>query len=249
MQAEILAINHCIKINLDNNTRGRSIVVCSDSQAALKALNNPCVKSKSTKECIKSLNKLGKHNKVTIAWVPGHQGIKGNELADKLAVSGTVRSIIDIQTLKAKEGIEEKLEIESIKAARHAFANATAMIHAKKYIRGFEDFKAQYLLNQGKRDVRVLTGLMTGHGLTYKYLGRCGKVDDETCRLCGEETETVEHWIEECVATNHKERLIKENKEIGKKDIHYYKNLLNYARHYRDIYNSFFREESDSDMI
>ena len=34
------------------------------------------------------LNKLGKKNKVTVARIPGHRGIEGNELAAKLAKEG-----------------------------------------------------------------------------------------------------------------------------------------------------------------
>ena len=34
------------------------------------------------------LNKLGEKNKVTVAWIPGHRGFEGNELADKLAKEG-----------------------------------------------------------------------------------------------------------------------------------------------------------------
>jgi ribonuclease HI len=36
------------------------------------------------------LQKLSKSNNVTLMWIPGHQGIPGNEEADRLAKEGVV---------------------------------------------------------------------------------------------------------------------------------------------------------------
>jgi len=35
------------------------------------------------------LNRLGKSHELILMWVPGHQGIPGNEIADRLAGPGT----------------------------------------------------------------------------------------------------------------------------------------------------------------
>ena len=39
--------------------------------------------------CIRNLNQLGKQNHVSIAWIPGHAGVHGNEMADYVAKSGS----------------------------------------------------------------------------------------------------------------------------------------------------------------
>ena len=43
--------------------------------------------------CIRNLNQLGKQNYVNIAWIPGHAGVHGNEVADNVAKSGSKSKI------------------------------------------------------------------------------------------------------------------------------------------------------------
>ena len=39
--------------------------------------------------CIRNLNQLGKQNHVSIAWIPDHAGVHGNEVADYVVKSGS----------------------------------------------------------------------------------------------------------------------------------------------------------------
>lgn len=39
-------------------------------------------------DCMAELTRLGADNKVTLVWVPGHQGIHDSEVADSLANTG-----------------------------------------------------------------------------------------------------------------------------------------------------------------
>ena len=63
----------------------QSIVVLVDSQAAIKALIKCTVTSITVLNCIRNLNQFGKQNHVGIAWIPGHSGVHGNEVANCVA--------------------------------------------------------------------------------------------------------------------------------------------------------------------
>ena len=83
-QVEVLAIPEKAKNLLLEKMHNQSIVMLEDCQAAIKSLIK-CVTSITVLNCIRNLNQLGKQNHVSIAWIPGHAGVHGNEEADYLA--------------------------------------------------------------------------------------------------------------------------------------------------------------------
>ena len=84
-QIEIYTILQCACENIRKAYNNKRILIFSDSQAALKALSRPKVTSGLVAECLNALSALVSLNEVTLAWMPGHRGISGNEEADKLA--------------------------------------------------------------------------------------------------------------------------------------------------------------------
>jgi len=64
--------------------------ICSDSQAALKALQAIRTMSPLVHQCQKALNDISTWHAVGLYWVPGHAGVRGNEITDELARGGSV---------------------------------------------------------------------------------------------------------------------------------------------------------------
>ena len=84
-QAEICAILACAYEIQSQNRPEKYVSICSDGLAALKALNAFRTTSPLVRQCQKTLNDITIRHAVGLFWVPGHAGIRGNEIADGLA--------------------------------------------------------------------------------------------------------------------------------------------------------------------
>ncbi|KAJ8967365.1 hypothetical protein NQ317_017355 [Molorchus minor] len=83
--ANVAAILHCAIETIRQRPLNWSIAIFSDSEAALNAISSTQVTSKLVWDCLKAPTVLRSQNKLTLAWVPGHEGHKSNEEADELA--------------------------------------------------------------------------------------------------------------------------------------------------------------------
>ena len=77
-QAEVLAISVVAKNLILKKMHNQSIVVMVDSQSAIKTPIKCTATLITMLNFLKSLNPLGKQNRVSIAWIPGHAGVHGN---------------------------------------------------------------------------------------------------------------------------------------------------------------------------
>jgi ribonuclease HI len=94
-QAEIFAILACAYEIQNLNRPEKYVSICSNSQAVLKALQAVRTTSPLNHQCQCVLNDISTRYVVGLFWVPGHAGMRGNEVFDKLAMGARPWSISD----------------------------------------------------------------------------------------------------------------------------------------------------------
>jgi len=70
------------------------VSICSDSQAALKALQAAKTMSPLVQQCQKALNDISIRHTMGLYWVPGHAGVCGSEITHKLARGSSTKRFI-----------------------------------------------------------------------------------------------------------------------------------------------------------
>lgn len=182
----------------------RSIKIFSDSQAALKALGSYRCNSKTVWNCQKALTQLGKNNKLTLVWIPGHSGMEGNEAADSLARAGAGMSFIGpepalgISSSTAKTSISAWTESKILQY----WQDLPGLVHSKAFITYPLKSRSKKLLELNRPNLRTLIGLYTGHCRLNHHLHRIGLAENAECRLCLEDDETAEHVFCACPAAD-----------------------------------------------
>ncbi|XP_074038066.1 ribonuclease H-like [Leptinotarsa decemlineata] len=178
-QAETAAIRHCAEKLLRQEFKEKTIAIYSDSQAAIKAISSMQVNSKLVWNCLEKLQELGSQNKLSLAWVPGHTGYKGNEEADSLAREGARRSLIGPEpscgTAKALQKTCNSNWKE--KQSQKWWNEAPGMRQAKEFIKEPSPKFTEYLLNLNRRATRVLVGPLTEHCRINKHMNNIGLAD------------------------------------------------------------------------
>ena len=92
-QAEVYAILACVHETETQDRPDKYVSICSDSQAALKALQATKT-SPLVRQCQQVLNDTSTRHAVRLYWVPGHARVRGNEIAYKLTRSGSVQWLV-----------------------------------------------------------------------------------------------------------------------------------------------------------
>jgi ribonuclease HI len=200
-QSEVVAIEAATGLQGIGESN-RDIKICSDSQASLKALAAPVVKSKQIYGCQAALQALAEHQQVELIWVPGHRGIEGNEAADRLAKEGSSRAMIGPEPAL---GISPKILRGEIyqylrRAHKEYWEGLNTCRQAKELMGGLNKKRAKQLIRYPRNKLQPIVGVLTGHCGLNKHLTVINIRNDPLCQLCFEEEETAFHFLGECPA-------------------------------------------------
>jgi hypothetical protein len=140
---------------------------------------------------------------VGLFFVPGHSGIRGNEIADKLARGGSVHHFVGPQPALgvSKQSIKKKIQCSLDKQQMTLWQGlAGTQRQARELISGPRIAVRTRLLSFNGTQSRVVIGLLTGHNTLRRHLHIMGLGDSPLCRNCGAEDETSAHVLCECAA-------------------------------------------------
>jgi ribonuclease HI len=176
--------------------------IFSDSQAAIKALVRPGQTSGQLYliQILSTLDTLQRQGiDVTIAWIPGHEGIPGNEAADLAAKQATLE----------REPAAEERTVKLASAAKTTFRKQTFEAWSKMWSTARTGGPTRRLIpTPTKKSLRLYRGLTKAHssaliqlrtgriGLNH-FLHKIGVRESDRCG-CDEGPQTPKHVLLEC---------------------------------------------------
>jgi hypothetical protein len=142
------------------------------------------------------LNDNSTGHAVGLYWVPGHAGVRGNEITNKLARDGSVQWFVGpepflrVSRQNMRRMMKHWMEKQRLVLWR---GPCSTQRQARELISGPDLATRARLLFFNRTQPRVVIGLLTGHNTLRKYLYIMGLSNNPICRKCGTEDETSVH--------------------------------------------------------
>jgi hypothetical protein len=135
--------------------------------------------------------------------VPGHAGVRGIEIADKLTRDGSVQRFVGPEPFLGVSGqnIRRKMKrwLENQLLVLWPGPCST-LRQAGELMSGPDLASRAQLLSLNRTQSRVVIGLLTRHNTLRRHLYIMGLSNKPTCRKCGTKDETSVHILCECEA-------------------------------------------------
>ena len=186
-QAEIKAIDRAAAL-LAGQEDVRYVKIFVDSQAAILALKNSEVRSKTVEDAIGSLNKLARKTRsVQIVWIPAHKGHQGNERADCLAKMGSEQddSIRMVEIRKPICVVRSEVRNALLEEWTEEWTKQTGVHHARSFYGGPNPRKAKFVIKLARLELGRYVRVITGHNNLNFFQTKIGLANNPGCRLCG----------------------------------------------------------------
>jgi len=177
-----------------NKNKGK-FAICTDSLSTISALENPGQSDPTICQIRKII--CFKAPKITIIWVPSHQGILGNEQADAAARFMSTAPTLLFTPTSAKDifRLITSTNKEKLKS------DWEGIIHRYNTLNPARE-KTTFPTDLNKHDRRIYTRLRIGHTQeTHEHLLQ--GLAPPPCRFCGGIISSIEHLLDTCQALNH----------------------------------------------
>jgi hypothetical protein len=130
-------------------------------------------------------------------------GVRGNEIADKLARGGSGQRFIGPEPFLGVSRKNIRRKMKSWMEKQHLAlwrGPCSTQRQAWELISGPNLATGARLLSFNRTQSRAVIGLLTGHNTLRRHLHAMGLSNNPTCRKCGTEEETSVHILCECEA-------------------------------------------------
>ena len=199
-QAEICAIKHCVE-NIEILDISNDLIIYSDSQAALYALESHKLKQQCVKECADALNSIGTRKNVTLKYIKAHVGHVGNEIADMLAKKGTKNVSKKVVVAPPISWAKQQIENYSVNKWNSRWDSSKPKYRqTRNWYKKYNRKAAEFFISLSRQELGLVVQFLSGHNrlkrhqaLLYPHLEL-----DEKCSKCKQKPETSWHLIADC---------------------------------------------------
>ena len=178
----------------------QSIVVLVDSQAAIRSLIKCSVTLITVLNCIRRINQFCKQNHVSIAWIPAHAKIHGNEVADYLAKSGSKSKMhgpepfITVPYASCVSTVKDW----STDRWKSMWNKRKDCLRMKESVGWTSSRLTIRLLNLKRPQLNRVVQVLTGHCNLQRHKKTTGRAESSLCPKCSLENEGPNHYVGNC---------------------------------------------------
>lgn len=199
-QAECMGIITATTAIEARKVKDHPIRILSDSRSVLQALQSDTMTSGLIYECHRALTKVCENSTITLQWIKGHSGSRGNDAADRLARAGSEMIAIGPEPIIPLPfgWLRSALRHNTKVLHQSYWTNLNTCRQTREALPTINPGLSRKLRGLGRPQLRLLIGALTGHGLLNKHLHNLGVTDSPLCRACMEAEETATHILLEC---------------------------------------------------